>query len=93
MIFKSILIENRVYTRQTIEANLPYLENEKKFKEFWIAVVICHEIVRDQIKDEYQGSSPDEVCFINYARSIGYEFIKRTKNSIELMIHKEKLIY
>lgn len=52
-----------------------------------MSVIICHDVVRDQIKQEYHGSSPDEVCFVNFANSIGYKFIKRTKNSIELLVH------
>ena len=45
-------------------------------------MILCHEVVRDNTKGEYEGSSPDEVCFVNYAKDIGYEFIKRTKTHI-----------
>jgi magnesium-transporting ATPase (P-type) len=51
-------------------------------------MIICHDVVRDRQKEQYQGSSPDEVCFIEFAHSIGYTFVKRTKNSIELKIHR-----
>ena len=44
-------------------------------------------------KEEYQGSSPDEVCFINFAHSIGYTFNKRTKNYIELTMQGQKKVY
>ena len=49
-------------------------------------MTVCHDVVKDQVKDEYQGSSPDEVCFVNYARSVGYDFMKRTKTSLELQV-------
>ena len=39
------------------------------------------------------GSSPDEVCFTAYTKSIGYEFVKRTKTHIELNILKEKKVF
>ena len=45
--------------------------------------MICHNVVYDSVKNEYQGSSPDEVCFISYAKSIGYTFLRRTKKMIE----------
>ena len=35
--------------------------------EFMIGMIICHDVIRDTKKEEYQGSSPDEVCFINFA--------------------------
>jgi hypothetical protein len=35
-------------------------------------VVICHDVVKDALTDKYQGSSPDEVCFVEYARKLGY---------------------
>jgi phospholipid-translocating ATPase len=50
-------------------------------------------VVKDQKKNIYEGSSPDEVCFINFAKDIGYEFIKRTKTHIELKVNEEKKVY
>lgn len=82
MVFKTIAIRDRVYTREFIEENLEYLVTERHFDDFWVGLIICHDVVKDQMKEEYQGSSPDEVCFINFANSIGYTFVKRTKNYI-----------
>jgi len=56
-------------------------------------MIICHEVVKDLNKDKFEGSSPDEVCFVEYAQKIGYEFIKRTKTHIELMIRNKKKVY
>ena len=50
-------------------------------------------MVKDTLTDKYQGSSPDEVCFVEYARKLGYEFIKRTKNYIEISVRGEKVVY
>ena len=50
-------------------------------------------MVKDTLTDKYQGSSPDEVCFVEYARTLGYEFIKRTKNYIEISVRGEKVVY
>lgn len=47
-------------------------------------------MVKDHHKDIYQGSSPDEVCFVNFAHTIGYSFIKRTKNTIEIKVQGER---
>ena len=56
-------------------------------------MILCHEVVRDNTKGKYEGSSPDEVCFVNYAKDIGYEFIKRTKTHIELEVLNQKKAY
>ena len=93
MVFKAIAINDRVYNRDTLEDNLHFYNQDPSFDEFWLAVVICHDVVRDQRKEEYQGSSPDEVCFLDFARTIGYVFVKRTKNYIEVMMQGEKRVY
>lgn len=42
-------------------------------------MAVCHEVVRDHKKEEYQGSSPDEVCFVDYAHSQGFSFQGRAR--------------
>lgn len=57
-------------------------------------MVICHDAIRDKSTEKYQGSSPDEVCFVDFAyNSLGYEFVKKTKNYIELNVRGEKVVY
>lgn len=56
-------------------------------------MVICHDVVRDHLKDEIQGSSPDEVCFVNFCQTIGFVFNKRTQTQLELRIHNQKVVY
>lgn len=50
-------------------------------------------MVVDNKKGEFQGSSPDEVCFVEFADKIGYTFLKRTKNSIEIKVEGQKKAY
>ena len=69
------------------------LRNDPDFDHFWTGLALCHEVVCDPDSKIYQGSSPDEVCFINYAKTIGYEFVKRTKNSLELLLHSQKVVF
>lgn len=84
MIFKAVAIKEKVYTRDFIISNIDILSQNEEFYDFMIGVIICHDVVRDNLKDEYQGSSPDEVCFINFANSIGFRFIGKTKRTIEI---------
>lgn len=51
-----------------------------------MGMILCHDVLFDANKEEYQGSSPDEVCFINFASEIGYKFISKTKNIIEVSV-------
>ena len=60
---------------------------------FWKYVVLCHDVVVDVEKDEYQGSSSDEVCFLEFARSIGFRFVRRTKTHIEVELRNKKHVF
>ena len=47
-----------------------------------MGMILCHDVILDTKKEEYQGSSPDEVCFINFASQNGYKFISKVKNIV-----------
>jgi magnesium-transporting ATPase (P-type) len=82
MVFKAVSIKDKVYTRDFIISNIDILAQDENFYDFMIGVIICHDVVRDSRKEEYQGSSPDEVCFINFANMIGFRFIGKNKKHI-----------
>lgn len=50
-------------------------------------------MVVDTRKHEYQGSSADEVCFLEHAKFLGFVFRKRTRVSIEVEIVNQKKVY
>ena len=58
----------------------------KEFVDFWLCVVICHEVLIDDRDESYQGSSPDEVALVNAASKLGFKFLKRTSNSIFIKV-------
>jgi magnesium-transporting ATPase (P-type) len=87
MIFRSCCIQDKVYSRTKLENRIEELTESSAFHNFWLSVVICHDVIMDASANRYQGSSPDEVCFVDYARTaLDYEFVKRTKNHIEFKI-------
>lgn len=79
--------------KDTIIDKIEKLKNDRAFTEFWLSLILCHNVVKDAEKDQFQGSSPDEVCFINFADDIGYSFIKRTKNYIEINFQSHKMLF
>lgn len=58
-----------------------------------LAMAVCHEVVRDHKKEEYQGSSPDEVCFVDYAHSQGFSFQGRARGwaSLDVLGQRRRL--
>jgi magnesium-transporting ATPase (P-type) len=62
------------------------LNGDGRFHELVLAMALCHDVVRDVRREEYQGSSPDEVCFVNFASSIGYIFEGRSRQTVSLEV-------
>lgn len=93
MVFKNIWVEGNEYTAEGMLQDKRQLLTNANFIRFWTAVVLCHEVVVDTKKQEYQGSSADEVCFLEYANFMGFVFKKRTRVSIELEIFNQKRVY
>lgn len=70
---KGALIGNQAFTTAQLEANY----GRQDFGRFWLLVLVCNDIIKDEETKTYQGSSADEVCFVNFASRIGYVFEKR----------------
>ena len=58
---------------------------------FWMLVLICNDIIIDSVTGEYQGSSGDEICFVNFAATIGFKFVKRELNTVYIDIKGQQL--
>ena len=93
MVFRDIAVKDKVYSQQYLVSHPQEIVENKSIRSFFEAMMICHEVVRDYLKEEYQGSSPDEVCFINFTKTIGYEFVKRTQTHLEFNIREQKVLY
>mmetsp|Transcript_8499 Transcript_8499/g.24371 ORF Transcript_8499/g.24371 Transcript_8499/m.24371 type:complete len:1512 (+) Transcript_8499:120-4655(+) len=55
--------------------------------DFWLNVCICHSLLVEEGPNGeqiYQGPSPDEVALVEAARQLGYVFVSRDVNSIQL---------
>lgn len=82
MAFRKIALLGKMYDYQFLQSNPEEIKSNANIREFFEGIVICHEVVRDSLKKEFQGSSPDEVCFVGFAKTIGFEFVKRTKTHV-----------
>ncbi len=51
MVFKAVAIKEKVYTRDFIINNIDILSQSEEFYDFMIGVIICHDVVRDNLKD------------------------------------------
>lgn len=45
MVFKQIVIGNNIYTAEYILENHQTLKNNPDFNNFWIGLLICHDVV------------------------------------------------
>jgi magnesium-transporting ATPase (P-type) len=90
MVFKAVAIEGRVISSEAIESNLDHLRQDAQFCELVLAMALCHDVVRDTRREEYQGSSPDEVCFVNYAHAIGFSFRGRARGWVSLEVFGQR---
>jgi magnesium-transporting ATPase (P-type) len=93
MVFKNIWVEGTEYSAEGMFEEKSRLLKDSDFVRFWTAAVLCHEVVADSKKQEYQGSSADEVCFLEYARSLGFIFRKRTKKYVKIKVFNKKKLY
>lgn len=58
-----------------------------------LCLVLAHDCILDEDHDQlknkerYQGSSPDEVCLVQLAYDLGFEFLKRTQTALFIKIN------
>lgn len=72
-----------------------YKEKIQKFYDFWFALSLCHDVLVDnsvENKHCYQGSSPDEVTLVDVAKTMNFEFKKRSMNQISMEFFQENLV-
>lgn len=93
MEFQYIWIAGKEYSAKNMLSNKQQVTQNREFTEFWTYVTLCHDVVVNKKTKEYQGSSADEVCFLDYAKKLGYVFSKRTKNAIEIEVLGRKKQY
>ena len=57
-------------------------------------LVCCHYVIM-QVKSSWtgvmQGPSPDEVALVDAARTLGYEFVARSRTHVTLRLHSEEV--
>lgn len=86
MIFQYVWINGQEHTAKAMLQSKQQLQQNREFVEFWTYVTLSHDVIVNKKTQEYQGSSADEVCFLDYARGLGYVFKNRTKTAINVEI-------
>lgn len=98
MVFRQCCIKGIAYSNDDLkeifktENILNDLELEK-YINFFLCIIICHNVIVDERTNEFQGSSPDEVALVQAAYEHGFQFLKRTNNSIFVKVRDQLLVY
>jgi len=69
------------------DSNLTILEFKRKLINFFRICVLCHSAINEKDKNgkyKFASSSPDEIAFLQGAKTNGFTFSKRTTNMIEI---------
>lgn len=51
MTFRALAIHDKIFTRHYIENHAVEVDNNKLLQELLLSMAVCHEVVKDQIKD------------------------------------------
>ena len=51
MIFKKIALKDKIMDKDTIIDKIEKLKNDRAFTEFWLSLILCHNVVKDAEKD------------------------------------------
>jgi len=65
--------------------------------QFWLNVVLCHDVItmvnNKTGEKAYQGTSPDEITLLDAAKEVGYSFLDRDSESLQINVFGRKKIY
>jgi len=64
-----------------------FVQDIDRNMEFLIALSLCHTIMTSQNPLTYKAQSPDELAFVDFARSIGVVFLSRTTKGMNLCVY------
>lgn len=90
------LCSSEKYLEENIVKYFPIEEHRNKFFDFFFALALCHDVLVDYSNEEsvvYQGSSPDEVTLVTVAKTLNFEFKKRSMNQISMQYFGRNMVY
>lgn len=65
--------------------------------QFWLNVALCHDVItmvnNKTGEKAYQGTSPDEITLLDAAKEVGYAFLDRDSESLQISIFGRKKTY
>ncbi|XP_071847551.1 probable phospholipid-transporting ATPase IA isoform X3 [Apostichopus japonicus] len=86
-----------IYEERLISDNLETHSTAPHIRMFLTMLAVCHTVVpeKDEDSDEikYQASSPDEGALVDAAARLGFKFIARTPNYVELDLNGNRERY
>lgn len=51
MVFQKVALKNIIIKRDDLENDLEKYRTDPHFDDFWMGLIICHDVVKDQHKD------------------------------------------
>jgi phospholipid-translocating P-type ATPase (flippase) len=76
------------------EINSDFKKDKEMLKMFFTICCVCHSAFIEEKSDHikvYQSSSPDEIALLEGAKQYGYQFSKKTSDSISILTHDNQL--
>ena len=59
-----------------------YHPENKNVNEVLLHLALCHTVIIDISKNEYNASSPDELALVEGAKSLGYAFLSKNYDRV-----------
>jgi len=60
-------------------------DRKEEIENFMEFLALCHSIVVNKEKNEYNGASPDEYALVNFSKQFKYEFFDKDENNIIIL--------
>ncbi|KAI9203837.1 uncharacterized protein BJ171DRAFT_562172 [Polychytrium aggregatum] len=67
-----------------------------KIREFFTLLAVCHTVLAEKLRDggiKYNAQSPDEAALVSAAKDMGFTFLNRVENQVEVNLLGESRIY
>ncbi|KAH9822366.1 putative aminophospholipid translocase [Melampsora americana] len=70
-------------------------EHRERIIAFWTALALCHDVIasKSEGKIEYKAESPDEAALVAAARDLGFVFVRKLGDQVELEILGQRQKY
>ncbi|KAG0144851.1 hypothetical protein CROQUDRAFT_94523 [Cronartium quercuum f. sp. fusiforme G11] len=69
--------------------------HRERMKAFWTAIALCHDVIASRSNGtiEYKAESPDEAALVAAARDVGFVFVRKIGDRLELEVMGQRERY